>query len=500
MVKFSRERLILAWTFLFGLLTHGYCYFNLSYSHDSVMVRQGDVLMQITVGRFLHLPYVRFRGDLYNPALVGALSLLFLGLAVCLMVRLLDIKNKVLTVLVTGILTANVTVTLTNASYIQDVDMYMLSLLLATAGVYVCARFRYGCFLAPVFFCLSLGFYQAYFQAAVFLAMICVVKRILDQAETREILKTGLRLVGSLLLGLILYSVVLQIVLKITHLTLLSTYGMGGAAKYDSLAEMLLYLFRTYKFVLSYFLRPIAHLGGITAVLNVGILTLSLALLGLFVRQKHIYGWNLFFLAAVLCLMPFGINVVYFISHGEEHHLMIYAFFLAYLFAVFLADRFLEENPLPRLRRIVEFALPCALAFLLFDNVVYASQVYLKKDLEYQTTVFTMTRIVDRLEQLEGYVPGETPVAIVGQLEDSAVSLVRPGLGDLSGATGLWKNFSVTYYETYATFLQRILGYPVNILPQQESAGWAERASGLPAFPAPGSCAMLDGTAVLKLS
>ena len=57
-----------------------------------------------------------------------------------------------------------------------------------------------------------------------------------------------------------------------------------------------------------------------------------------------------------------------------------------------------------------------------------------------------------------------------------------------------------TIYETYATFLQRILGYPVNILPQQESAGWAERASGLPAFPAPGSCAMLDGTAVLKLS
>ena len=132
-------------------------------------------------------------------------------------------------------------------------------------------------------------------------------------------------------------------------------------------------------------------------------------------------------------------------------------------------------------------AVCCALGIVLFGSVVYAGQVYLKKDLEYQTTVFTLTRVADRLEQLEGYQPGETPVALLGTLEDSPLLLRRPGQEAL-------------YYETYAAFFHRVLGYSIHILSQEQSDAWRERAEDLPVFPAPGSCAMLDGTAVVKLS
>lgn len=45
----------------------------------------------------------------------------------------------------------------------------------------------------------------------------------------------------------------------------------------------------------------------------------------------------------------------------------------------------------------------------LFDRGIYANQMYLKKDLEYDATLSVMTRVVDRIEQVEGYIPGETP-------------------------------------------------------------------------------------------
>lgn len=500
MVKFSRERRILAWTFLFGLLAHGYCYFNLSYSHDSLMVYQDDEYMQIAVGRFMHLPYLRLRGGFYTPALVGALSLLFLGLAICLMVRLLDMRRRSLLCLTTGILTTCATVTLTNATYIQDVDMYMLSLLLAAAGGWICARSRWGFWTAGIFFCLSMGFYQAFFQAAVFLAMMYVVKLILDGVPPQAVLRAGLHQVGGLLLGLLFYSAALQLVFAVTGIPLLSTYGLGSAARYESLGELLAYIRHTYGYVLHYFLHPAIHLSALAAAADLFLLVLSLLLVGFLVWRQQIRGWSLALLALVLCLMPFGMNVVYFISHGEEHYLMIFSLFLAYLFAAFLTERFLREAAPAVLHRWVRRAVCCALGIVLFGSVVYAGQVYLKKDLEYQTTVFTLTRVADRLEQLEGYQPGETPVALLGTLEDSPLLLRRPGQEALFSDTGLWNELSVTYYETYAAFFHRVLGYSIHILSQEQSDAWRERAEDLPVFPAPGSCAMLDGTAVVKLS
>ena len=60
---------------------------------------------------------------------------------------------------------------------------------------------------------------------------------------------------------------------------------------------------------------------------------------------------------------------------------------------------------------------------IIFNNVVFANQVYLKKVLEYDATASLATRVVDRIEQTDGYVPGETTVAFVERFDSSPITL-----------------------------------------------------------------------------
>lgn len=54
------------------------------------------------------------------------------------------------------------------------------------------------------------------------------------------------------------------------------------------------------------------------------------------------------------------------------------------------------------------------IAALVWGNIQTANALYLKKDLERQATLSRMTELCLRLDQTEGYVPGETPVVFIG--------------------------------------------------------------------------------------
>lgn len=494
-------------TLLFGLAAHGYSYFNLMYSHDSLLVYQwSDAGEMIGVGRFLVPIYMKIRGNFYPPFLVGLLSLFFLAGAAYLMLRLLNIKSKILTILLPGVLATSTTLTFINATYSKDADTYMLALLLAVAAVCICCRRPIGFPIGVVLLAMSLALYQAFFQVAVFLSMMVVVKVILEGAQVKKILLTGVKLVVMLLLGLILYYVALRVVLQVTGHGLTESYnGLTHLGEFGGLGEILALLKDTWTFSLTSFHTPEVIRGWWMGRLNDLVLLLIVALLGLLAWGRRVRGWALGLLVAVVLLMPFGMNVVYFISLGMVHSLMLFSLYLIYFLAAMLLEMFLEDAPLEgKARALVrsgaQYLLPLFLCFLIFNNVVFSNQAYLKKDLDYQTTLFTMTRIVDRMEQLEGYVAGQTPVVMVGTLAGNGISTARDGLKELPGL-GLWHRYSVTYPTTYWWYFRQILAYPINLISVGDS-DWSlrEEVRAMPVFPAAGSCRMIDGTAVIKLS
>lgn len=144
--------------------------------------------------------------------------------------------------------------------------------------------------------------------------------------------------------------------------------------------------------------------------------------------------------------------------------------------------------------------MPLAVLTLLFDRGIYANQIYLKKDLEYDTTLSVMTRVVDRIEQVEGYIPGETPVKFLGDIQRSKLAMTRPAFAHLDSLTGTEENYAITYGDTFWMYLEDVMGYPIKRFRETKNEEQERVTDDMPCFPDKDSVQMVDGVVFVKLA
>ena len=136
------------------------------------------------------------------------------------------------------------------------------------------------------------------------------------------------------------------------------------------------------------------------------------------------------------------------------------------------------------------------------SSVVFANQVYLKKNLEYQSTLSVMTRVLEIAEQTEGFDPHTSTVAIIGSIEDSALSVPHKGFEHLAALDAAANNFTSSTSDENTWYFWEIMGYPFNFISDYERDQLAatEEAKALPAFPSKDCCLMIGNTLVIRLS
>ncbi|MGN0777162.1 MAG: hypothetical protein ACI4MM_10860, partial [Candidatus Ventricola sp.] len=127
---------------------------------------------------------------------------------------------------------------------------------------------------------------------------------------------------------------------------------------------------------------------------------------------------------------------------------------------------------------------------------------YLKKNLEFESTLSLMSRVIQRLEETEGYRPGGTPVAVIGTPEESVFSVERKGFEQLSALDAASGNYAVSTDEDMIWYSWEVLGYPINFVSTHELELLKdnEAVRALPAFPDEGCCTFIGDTLVIKLS
>lgn len=132
-------------TFLWGMAAHAYRFLNNTVSHDSLNEFHGAIFgnaHKLKLGRiFVPLYQDLARGDLSVPWLIGCLSLLWIGLAVFLTLRIFKIESKLIAFLTAGIFTTNISISATAATYLHDLDCYSFSLLCAVAAAYLYSQY-----------------------------------------------------------------------------------------------------------------------------------------------------------------------------------------------------------------------------------------------------------------------------------------------------------------------------------------------------------------------
>ncbi|MGM9603778.1 MAG: glucosyltransferase domain-containing protein [Faecousia sp.] len=500
LMDWKRLKSITIWVFAIGLVFHGYSYLNGNFSHDSLYsIYEESPELMISVGRYLRPVYRLLRGNFTLPVINGVLSLIFLALSAYFILDMLNIQSRCFTVLSCGILVGNTTVALMNATFLHDADAYALALLLAVLGVWVSRKSRGGIWLSVPFYFASLGIYQAYIDCAVYLILILALLALLEGEPVKRAYGLAFRRLLAVGAGMVLYFLGTKLVPAITGIR--ANQGYNTVYSLSGLNVQSL-LDRAEKFFLSeaiWFYSPNARLKRLIFVLNIVFVLLAVWLVRSALKKQQAAKGRVWAVLGVVAAIPFGMNLITPVSN-LFHALTIYSFFLSYLLVIALAERAAKWAPPEQSTQWAGKLCGILAAVLLFDSCIYAQTIYLEKEMVSDATLSLMTRLLDRMEQTDGYVVDETPIAIVGRLRFSDLQTERPGMP--SPANGMGYSYATTYFETYEKYINYYLGYPAQFLrgPRLLELEETETVRQMPQFPAPGSVLMVEDVLVVKFS
>ena len=308
--------------------------------------------------------------------------------------------------------------------------------------------------------------------------------------------------------GGILYLVGYKILILIKEITPSNNYNsIYGISEMSSTSELLSLICETYMRFYYYFFHPAnGHPGLIAWLTKLLFIYCIFALVYIVIKNKVCIS-NLILIVLSFAFLPLGAYVSYPLSHGVTHELMIYSFFLFIVWAIYLRacrlyciNRNVEKNVIKK-RYSIDNIIVYGFCFVfILDSIIYASQVYTKKDIEYQKTYSTLTRVIDRVEQTDGYIMGETPVVFIGNLNDAY--WVEQKAYFRYSEIGLGRMFAVGSWVTYNNFMNEVMEYPINLLNENVSLEYEDdiRVKQMGVFPDKDSCIVIDGKVIVKLS
>lgn len=504
---------IALYTLIFMALLHGYRYVSLGFSHDSLAFAwQPDLEWQISLGRYMQPFYWWIiRGRIAAPFIVGVLSYGYMVGSVYGVASLLDLKAKTTLFLLAGLMCGSLAFIALDATYSHTADVYMLALMLNIAAAWLCLRGRRrvpSVLAAVVLLVISTGLYQAYLQVFTALTMVWALLRLL-KTDDRAIPEAVARCAQSflaLMLAMALFFVGYYVVMAVTGVEAVSRENSIGGMKVLSGAALVDMVKTTWKMPLWQLERLQGRIAPLARMLTAVVLMTGAAATIFTARRSRVSAWQALGMAVLVLLLPFGMNWICLFCSGAVHDLMMYAYIVPLLAALAANERAWnlaladEGKQIGKKTRAAACVLPLAVLTLLFDRGIYANQIYLKKDLEYDTTLSVMTRVVDRIEQVEGYIPGETPVEFLGDIQRSKLAMTRPAFAHLDSLTGTEENYAITYGDTFWMYLEDVMGYPIKRFRETKNEEQERVTDDMPCFPDKDSVQMVDGVVFVKLA
>lgn len=479
-------------TVVMSFVAHGFLFTNEFFSHDSLTYcftfNRGAVSTYTGVGRFGIPLYELIKGHVAAPWLMGLLFIFWMALSAFLVVRLLRIRSTGGMVLTSALLCSNLALTLTGATYIYCLDEYAFALFTAVAAVCMFRRGRWWMAGGAAALVVSISIYQAYFTVALGLCVLLVLQRLMENEGGA--FPEGVRYVALLAGSFLIYYGIWT--------ALCAALGIGKDRMGDSILSNLGQLPAQVLSAAGGYLRNSLLVKGVLGyflpVVHWLVLLLLVWRLIAFLLDRDVRPGDRVLMAVLACLLPVVFNAAQILFPAAASGLTTFAWELPYLLLIVCMEPG-TRRPGGKLCRSAALVLLCC---VLWHHTVYANQVYLKKELEKSATISLATRIIDRVEQVEGYVPGQTRVALVGRLDlNTYLNRGRTGFEEVQTAVGLYRDYAATYALDF--YLTTYLNYPLLIDKATDFSQYPE-VQAMPIYPDAGAIRMIDGVVVIKLS
>lgn len=419
-------KFIFASSVIVMLMTHGFCFMNVMYSHDSLSFANDSGLFKISLGRYLYPLFVRMRFTA-TPWGMGIFSTLYVSLAVVLVTKVFDL-SKMQGLSVSILFASNITLTALFCTYIFDADADCFALLLSCFAVYAFKKFpKILRFVIPIIsLSLSLALYQAYICVAVGLFLILLISessKCKDWKDVFNVFLTGIKELAILLLGAVLYIPLMHA--SANHYGIKLSTGYNGAGNLSSLKPI--DFIKDIPFAYLYFKDTFFKVTKYNTLSMVSanwlMLFLLLISLAIFVYCHRDFLGSLVIVIPCLLIMPLGLNAIHLVSFGTIHQLMIFAFCIIYLLPQIISNTSLGDNidnenthkAIINMGTVVFTLSFLVIAYIGFNNIVYSNGAYLYRKLVYDNTKLHAQTIWTDINNIDGYIEGETQVVFMGE-------------------------------------------------------------------------------------
>ena len=494
--KFSAaDRIAFVSAFVCGLLIHMPAMLMDVPNHDGLASMHFSQNM-ITSGRWF-LAVVCAASSFYTvPWIIGLIGLFELAITAVLLRRIFEIENGVSVFLISALLVAFPSLASTFA-YVFTLDGYMAGLLLSVLAVYLTKKDHF--ILGGIALAFSLGTYQAYLPFAMLLSIYLVWEKM--ASGEKNAIRKCLDYVYMGMTGAVLYIVILKVLLKIEG-KVLDTYQGIDNLENTGLSQRISALPHLYKDFVSFTFSKGFLTGSACAAMG-GVLAVCATISAIYLVIKNsLYKKAWFYFVALLSavLVPLSANVVLMITPDVKYHLIMrYQWVLFMIVCVVLCDKCVGKLSAAKYQTLLSWigslaAFAVIIAYAVTDNIGYTNLQRM-----YEKTYAYSLRLLDRIEQTEGYYQG-VPVAIMGVIGDDEFppsEVTADATSELIGLNGNWLIYSADNYEA---FFKYYMGATLNFVSEEKEAEiyYSDEYVAMESFPGESSVQMIDGVICVK--
>ncbi len=509
LLDLSTWKHLLICCFIIGMLCYGYSFFNPIYAQDGAgsIMQTGDAAWKISLGRFVQVLNLEWRGYIAVPWLLGVLSLCWITAASYVIVKCFRIQAHSLMYAIVALLTTNTALIATHIAFLHEIDAFTLAQFCACLSVFAIARLRrWAIPVSSLFIILCLGLYQPYLAVVLVLMLTLAAYRLLEGQRLRDILALALRMLLSLIIAYAVYMLIYKLTILCTGIPLASGYNSVPSPSIlytlDSYWNNFVssYYHATWMVLMlqSYYLVPLIIIGIAT-----GFFILRHAQL-IVMKKERGQRTGIVLILLFLMLAP-AIDATRILSHGISHDATRCASIYFPIIAIIMISLYTRLlGPQARVAQRSRRIMVIMVAIVTFSQIIVANQAFLKRDLVFRNTQFTYGRILTEMERIEGYELGKTPIVFIGRLQNSEALLERPGFDRANYLLAAPQKTSIadTMTNFYNGYFQHVLAYPIHLdrLVLYSYDELAPELRDMPSFPHRGYCRMYEGKLYVKLS
>lgn len=443
------------------------------------------------------------------PNLTGVVSIVLISISTLFIVDILKLKNKITIFLVSCAMVVSPALSGT-LLYMYTSVSYCLAMILSVLTVKLIFKEKYRIFnfiLAIVIFTFSLGIYQSYIGVTVGLTAIRLIRDLYDKnVKIKWFFIHGIMMCIIVVVGGLLYSNITDRVLEKMQLTASEYKGMESISVENTLNSLDKSIPKIYdEFEEFYF--------GDNIVVNSNYsrqdfykLMFGAAIILELVLVISSGAWKnpfrVIFIILMNIILPVALNVVLLLTTETSTYILTSAQLL--LIIPFVAV--ICEMSGKKCTFIFKWSAIVGMFLVVFTYYLADNVSYTALKLTYNQSYATTIRIMDRIEETEGYSP-EKPIMIAGIIDHNGPQFYRSSdiylytlgtifdlpvfHGTYSGMEGTWKKF-------FGDFLGMRINF-TNEITYRDVIN-SDEFKEMEIFPAPNSCKEIYGTMVVKLS